>query len=94
MIGHVPEFDGHDAEMVGHALPKYPIGRTCSTNEPNAFVLNDQFTKKYIDIKLKLLARNLELVSKHVFSSSANYLLSIFQFVDFSKPLPTLCLSG
>jgi hypothetical protein len=26
MTGHVPEIAGHDAEMTGHALPKYPMG--------------------------------------------------------------------
>jgi transposase len=25
MLGHVPEFGGHDAETVGHALPKYAL---------------------------------------------------------------------
>jgi hypothetical protein len=27
MIGHVPEIGGHDAETVGHALPKYAAAR-------------------------------------------------------------------
>jgi len=26
MIGHVPEFGGHDAETVGHDDPKYAAG--------------------------------------------------------------------
>jgi lipid-binding SYLF domain-containing protein len=26
MIGHAPEFGGHDAETVGHAPPKYAVG--------------------------------------------------------------------
>jgi hypothetical protein len=29
MTGHVPETAGHDAEITGHALPKYPAYSVC-----------------------------------------------------------------
>jgi len=40
MIGHAPEFGGHDAETVGHAPPKYAIstGDDEGPEEFNQFV--------------------------------------------------------
>jgi hypothetical protein len=34
MIGHVPEFGGHDAETVGHAPPKYAPTKPTQTSLP------------------------------------------------------------